>query len=63
MTSDDPAMSLLPILTWNSSTAAPHPEEMRETVRFRIGKSMSIDATARATGWFEVTRALLINKR
>ena len=30
-------------------SAAAHPEEMRGTVRFRIGNSVSIDATARAT--------------
>jgi hypothetical protein len=31
------------------ATAAPHPEEMRATVRLRIGSSVSLDATARAT--------------
>lgn len=33
----------------DASTAAPHPEEMRATVRLRIGRSVSLDATARAT--------------
>jgi hypothetical protein len=33
----------------DASTAAPHPEEMRATVRLRIGSSVSLDATARAT--------------
>ena len=36
----------------DSSTAAPHPEEMRGTVRLRIGKSVAIDATGRATPAF-----------
>ena len=31
------------------STAAPHPEEMRGTLRIWIGNSVSLDATARAT--------------
>ncbi len=33
----------------DAPTAAPHPEEMRATVRLRIGSSVSLDATARAT--------------
>ena len=33
----------------DATTAAAHPEEMRATVRFRIGNSVSLDATARAT--------------
>jgi hypothetical protein len=33
----------------DASTAAPHPEEMRATVGLRIGNSVSLDATARAT--------------
>jgi hypothetical protein len=32
-----------------ASTAAPHPEEMRGTVRLQIGNWLSLDATARAT--------------
>ena len=39
----DSAMAL------GASTAAPHPEEMRATVRLRIGSWASLDATARAT--------------
>jgi hypothetical protein len=33
----------------SASTAAPHQEEMRATVRLRIGNWASLDATARAT--------------
>jgi hypothetical protein len=42
------------------STAAPHPEEMRGTVRLRIGKSVAIDATGRVTPAGLVTLGLLI---
>jgi hypothetical protein len=38
----------------------PHPEEMRGTVRFRIGNSVSIDATGRATPAGLVTLGLLV---
>jgi hypothetical protein len=44
----------------DASTAAPHPEEMRGTVRFRIGNSVSIDATARATPAGLITLGLLV---
>ncbi len=44
----------------NASTDAPHPEEMRGTVRLRIGKWMSVDATARATPAGFVALALLV---
>jgi hypothetical protein len=41
-------------------TSALHPEEMRGTVRFRIGKSVTIDATARATPAGLITLGLLV---
>ncbi len=44
----------------DASTAAPHPEEMRATVRFRIGNSVSLDATARATPAGLIAVGLLI---
>ena len=44
----------------DGSTAAPHPEEMRGTVRFRIGNSVSIDATARATPAGLIALGLLV---
>ena len=49
--SKDPANEPHPdsAIVLGASTAAAHPEEMRATVRFRIGSSVSLDATARAT--------------
>ncbi len=49
--SQDPANEPRPksATVLDPSTAAPHPEEMRATVRLRIGSSVSLDATARAT--------------
>ncbi len=49
--SDDPANEPHPDsgMLLDASTAAPHPEEMRATVRLRIGNSVSLEATARAT--------------
>ncbi|HEY1863842.1 MAG TPA: hypothetical protein VGG77_09165 [Roseiarcus sp.] len=44
----------------DASAAAPHPEEMRGTVRFRIGNWVSIDATARATPAGLITLGLLV---
>lgn len=44
----------------DASTAAPHPEEMRGTVRFRIGSLVSIDATARATPAGLISLGLLV---
>jgi hypothetical protein len=43
-----------------ATTAAPHPEEMRATVRFRVGNSMSLDATARATPAGLIALGLLV---
>ncbi len=42
-------------------TAAAHPEEMRATVDLRIGNSVSIKATARATPAGLIAAALLIS--
>jgi hypothetical protein len=42
-------------------TAAPHPEEMRATLDVSIGKSVSINATARATPAGLVAAAILIS--
>jgi hypothetical protein len=47
-------------LALDRSAAAPHPEEMRGTVRFRIGNSVTIDATARATPAGLITLGLLV---
>jgi hypothetical protein len=49
--SNDPANEPHPdsAIVLDASTAAPHPEEMRATVRLRIGSWASLDATARAT--------------
>jgi hypothetical protein len=49
--SKDPANEPRPdsAIALDASTAAPHPEEMRATVRLRIGNLASLDATARAT--------------
>lgn len=44
-----------------SETAAAHPEEMRATVDLRIGNSISIKATARATPAGLIAAALLIS--
>jgi hypothetical protein len=44
----------------DASTAAPHPEEMRGSVRLQIGNSVTIDATARATPAGLVTLGLLV---
>ena len=44
-----------------SQTAAPHPEEMKATVSLRIGHSISLTATARATPAGLVAAALLIS--
>jgi hypothetical protein len=43
-----------------SATAAPHPEEMRATIDLRIGKSVSLSATARATPAGLAAAALLV---
>lgn len=45
----------------DSSTAAPHPEEMRATIDFRIGNGISVNATARATPAGLVSAALLLS--
>lgn len=49
--STDPASEPHPdsAIVLSSSAEAPHPEEMRATVRLRIGNLVSLDATARAT--------------
>jgi hypothetical protein len=44
-----------------SSTAAPHPEEMKTTVDLRIGRSISVSAPARATPAGLVAIALLVS--
>ncbi len=43
-----------------SSTAAPHPEEMRAAVDLTIGKSVSMKATVRATPAGLASAALLV---
>jgi hypothetical protein len=43
----------------SSPTTAPHPEEMRATMELRIGNSVSLNATARATPAGLATAALL----
>ena len=42
-------------------TAAPHPEEMKATVDLRLGKSVSIRMTARATPAGLVAAAMLVS--
>jgi len=44
-----------------SETAAPHPEEMKATVYLRIGDSILITATARATPAGLIAAALLVS--
>jgi hypothetical protein len=60
--SNDPANEPHPgsAIALDAATAAPHPEEMRATVRFRIGNSVSLDATARATPGGLIAIGLLI---
>lgn len=42
------------------ATAAPHPEEMRASVDWQVGKLMSLRATARATPASLAATALLL---
>jgi hypothetical protein len=42
-------------------TAAPHPEEMKATVDLRLGRSVSIRATGRATPAGLATAAMLVS--
>lgn len=60
--SKDPANEPHPdsAIVLDASTPAPHPEEMRATVRLRIGNSVSLDATARATPAGLIAVGLLI---
>lgn len=60
--SKDPANEPHPdsAIVLDASTAAPHPEEMRATVRLRIGNLASLDATARATPAGLIAVGLLI---
>jgi hypothetical protein len=44
-----------------STTAAPHPEEMRATIDLRIGNTVSMSATARATPAGFITAAVLVS--
>jgi hypothetical protein len=46
--------------TSDAVTAAPHPEEMRGTVRFRAGNRMTFDATGRTTPAGLMALALLV---
>jgi hypothetical protein len=59
--STDPASEPHPdsAIVLSSSAEAPHPEEMRATVRLRIGNLVSLDATARATPAGVIALALL----
>jgi hypothetical protein len=44
-----------------SSTAAPHPEEMKGTIGFRIGNSVFVRASGRATPAGLAMAALLVS--
>jgi hypothetical protein len=44
-----------------SSPAAPHPEEMKATIEFRAGKSISLTASSRATPAGLAMAALLVS--
>ena len=44
-----------------SPTAAPHPEEMKATIEFRAGKSISLIASSRATPAGLAMAALLVS--
>ena len=43
-----------------SATAAPHPEEMKGTVTFSLGKFASVTATGRATPAGLISAAVLL---
>jgi hypothetical protein len=60
--SKDPANEPRPdsAIVLDASTAAPHAEEMRATVRLRIGTLASLDATASATPAGLIAVGLLI---
>lgn len=45
---------------FSSMTAAPHPEEMKGTVEFRLGRVASVTASGRATPAGLATAALLV---